>query len=197
MRLLAKSHSFEEANKIKKTIFALNHIQDIALMKREKLEANSHNLEAIFRIEAYDIAHIFGTDTVGVMVVVENGEKKVSDYRKFKIRGLNGKVSVDDTANLAEVLTRRLGHLEWPLPNLIVIDGGVAQMNMATKVLKNKGFNIDIVSVVKDDKHKPKDFIGEKSKINKYRYEILLANSEAHRFAISYHRNLRKKHFRE
>ncbi len=196
MKSLAKDREFEKAGEIKKTIFALNHIQDVALIKNRKLEARSSNLEAVFRIEAYDIAHLSGQNTAGVMTVIEDGEKKIQDYRKFKIRGVKGKVGVDDTANLAEILNRRLNHPEWSAPNLIVIDGGVGQINSAKKVLKERGLNIDVVSVVKDERHRPAGFLGSKTLIDKYKHEILHINSEAHRFAIQYHRKLRGKSFK-
>jgi excinuclease ABC subunit C len=134
---------------------------------------------------------------VGAMVVLENGELKKSDYRKFKIR--NNK-DADDTKALSEVLTRRLAHTEWPMPNLIVVDGGRAQMNAMQKVLKENEINIPVVSVVKDERHKPKDILEEgtlrrtsdKFKF-KYEKEILLSNAEAHRFAIGFHKRLRSK----
>jgi excinuclease ABC subunit C len=146
-------------------------------------------------MEAYDIAHLSGKDTVGVMVVMENGDLEKNEYRKFKIRGA-GSVTVDDTKNLRELLTRRFGHTEWRLPNLIVIDGGVAQMNVAKEVLKERGLHIELVSVVKDEKHNAREIMGKKSAVQKYEKNILLLNSEAHRFAIAYHRNLRGKSFR-
>jgi excinuclease ABC subunit C len=193
MKACAKEEKFEEANKIKRTLYALEHIQDIALIKRDAERTHDGSL---FRIEAYDIAHISGSSTVGVMVVVEDGELAKSQYRKFRIRGTKGKVSIDDTGNLKEVITRRLGHLEWQLPNLIVIDGGVGQINAAKEILTEKEFNIDVVSVVKDNRHKAKNILGEKKFIEKWNKSILLANSEAHRFAIGYHRKLRGKGFR-
>lgn len=189
MRALAKEQKFEEAQDLKRQIFALDHIQDIALIKKD-IETKKSN----FRIEAYDIAHISGTDVVGVMTVVEDGEVNKSQYRKFKIRtGKN-----DDTKNLKEVLTRRLGHPEWRSPNLIVVDGGRGQINAARKVLNESGLEmIDVVSVVKDERHKAKEILGLRNGqhpvLAKY---ILLANAEAHRFAIGYHRKLRSKGFR-
>jgi excinuclease ABC subunit C len=193
MKSLAKEQKFEEAEKIKRQIYALDHIQDVALIKREiETDKNIH----AFRIEAYDVAHLGGKDTVGVMVVAEDGELDKSQYRKFRIRGSKGKVAIDDTNNLKEVITRRLGHLEWELPNLIVVDGGVAQINAAKEVLKEKNFNIEIVSVVKDEKHKAREIMGSKGIIEKHNRTILLVNTEAHRFAIGYHRKLRSKGFR-
>jgi len=194
MKATAKEQNFEEAEKLKRMLYALEHIQDIALIKRD----NDRVLgEKVFRIEAYDIAHLSGKDTVGVMVVVEDGELNKSQYRKFKIRGVNGKnVEVNDVANLKEVLTRRLGHAEWPLPNLIVVDGSVAQVNAAQSVLDERGFNIELVSVVKDAHHKAREILGAKKYAVEHGKDILLANNEAHRFAIGYHRKLRRTGFR-
>ncbi len=189
MMKYAKERNFERAEKIKRQIFALEHIHDVSLLKGID---ERENPESVFRIEAYDIAHISGTNTVGVMTVIENGEVKKSDYRKFKIHGAN-KNSVNDVANLKEVLVRRLGHAEWPLPNLIVVDGSTAQINAAKAVLKERGFNIDIGAVVKDERHKAREIIAEKRIVERWGKGILLANSEAHRFAITYHRKLRNK----
>ena len=193
MKACAKENKFEEAGKLKRTLFALEHIHDMALIKRD-LERTENG--SGFRIEAYDIAHLSGKETVGVMTVIEEGELDKSQYRKFRIRGKLGKVKVDDTNNLKEVITRRLNHPEWSLPNLIVIDGGVGQINAARAVLQELGFNIDVVSVVKDNRHKAKDILGDKKLIDQWGKSILLANSEAHRFAITYHRKLRTKGFR-
>lgn len=192
MKMAAKEQKFEEAEKLKRMLYALEHIQDVALIKKDNDRIVGENA---FRIEAYDIAHLSGKDTVGVMVVVEDGELNKSQYRKFKIRGLLGKeVGVNDIANLKEILIRRLGHTEWPLPNLIVVDGSVAQINAAENILKEKNINIQIVSVVKDEHHKAREILGKVSK--EHERDILLANSEAHRFAIGYHRKLRRTGFR-
>ncbi|MDP2651037.1 MAG: hypothetical protein Q8O98_00415 [bacterium] len=191
MKVFAKEQKFEEAEKVKRTLYALDHIQDVALLKRD-IESRSKNHESRLRIEAYDIAHISGTSAVGVMVVVEDGELAKSQYRKFRIRASRN----NDIANLKEVITRRLGHLEWNLPNLIVVDGGVGQINAAKEVLKERGFNIEVVSVVKDARHKQREIIGEKGLVTNHGRAILLANSDAHRFAIGYHRKLRGKGFR-
>ena len=96
MKTLAKNEKFEEAEKIKRTIYALEHIQDVALIKRDVERSENRN---VFRIEAYDIAHLSGQNTVGVMTVVEDGELAKDQYRKFKIIGQNKKVNIDDTAN--------------------------------------------------------------------------------------------------
>lgn len=215
MKAAAKAQKFEEAQRLKKLIFSLDHINDIALIRADResdlarvLDAErgeptisqsiDENGEGVYsvptRIEAYDIAHISGSSTVGVMVVVENGIVKKSDYRKFKIRGAK-KGEVNDIKNLKEVIVRRLGHAEWPLPRIMVVDGGVAQVNAAKEVLAEKGFNIEVIAVVKDDRHKARELIGQKVLVDKFGVDCLLANSEAHRFAIYYHRNLRSRLF--
>lgn len=185
MQSFAKEKKFEEANLTKRTLFTLNHIQDVALIKEEKL-VNSSNA---FRIESYDIAHMSGQNVVGVMTVVEDGEIKKSDYRKFKIKDNPG---VNDTKALGEVLSRRLGHIEWRFPDLVVVDGGVAQKRAMEKILRDNSVDIPVVSVVKDDRHKPKEILGDK-KFLKYEREILLSNAEAHRYGIAFHKQLRGK----
>ncbi len=185
MKSLAKEIKFEEANVVKKTLFAINHIRDVSLIKEDTQAGKSG-----VRIESYDAAHISGTSRVGVMVVVENGEKVTDEYRKFKLdEGIN-----NDTLAYKELLTRRFAHSEWTAPNIILVDGGLPQKNTAETVLKNLGLgHIEVVSLVKDARHKPKAFLGKKATIDKYKKDLLLANSEAHRFAITYHKLLRGK----
>jgi excinuclease ABC subunit C len=187
MMAAAKVMAFEEANRIKKQIFALKHIEDVSLIKADR--ANEERGMA-WRVEAYDIAHLQGKDMVGVMTVVKNGESKRSDYRKFKIRTLN---DANDPAALAEVLKRRLEHEEWPLPQLIVVDGNEIQINAAKKVLDGKNLAIQVVSVVKDDRHKASRVIAPPAIMTTHSFDILLANAEAHRFAINFHRDLARK----
>lgn len=182
MRSAAKKLQFEEAARLKKTIFALEHIQDIALMKR-----TDQSLGA--RIEAYDIAHISGTAMSGAMVVVEDGVPIKAEYRKFTIKSVMGS---NDTAALREVLGRRFSHPEWAYPRLIVIDGGVAQKNAAERTLSEMGLGIPVVSVVKDDRHRAREILGDKMYTRTYEREIILANAEAHRFALKHHKVLRR-----
>ncbi len=188
MKGFAKTREFEKAEGVKRTIFTLNHIQDISLIK-EEVAYGTTDIEGLFRIESYDIAHMSGQNMVGVMTVVEDGEIKTSDYRKFNIKENPG---VNDTKALSEVLTRRLAHIEWRMPNLIVVDGGKAQKNAMEKVLEENGVGIPVVSVVKDERHKPKEILGDK-KLLKYEKDILLSNSEAHRYGIAFHRQKRNR----
>lgn len=187
MMRLAKMEEFEKAGELKRKIFALTHIQDVALMKQE---TRVYRDDRAIRIEAYDIAHMSGKNMVGVMTVLEGGTPDSSSYRKFKIASVNGS---NDPGALKEVLERRLTHIEWPLPQIIVVDGSTAQKNVAEHVLKKHEMLIPVVGVVKDDKHRPMRLIGPQKLIREQHDHILLANSEAHRFAIAYHRNLRNK----
>lgn len=191
MKAAAKSQEFEKASGIKQKIFALGHIQDVSLIKRDKSEQYA---QAGMRIEAYDIAHTSGSSTVGVMTVVEDGEAKKAEYRMFKIRG---DFKGSDTDALKEVLRRRFNHPEWQFPHLVAIDGGQSQLNAAQSVLDESPHqaikNIPLVSVVKDNRHKADHFLGDAVLAEKYKTEIILANSESHRFAVKYHRNLSGK----
>jgi excinuclease ABC subunit C len=187
MKKLAKEQKFEEAEGQKRILFALEHIQDMALIKRD-IE-RTHTDDTV-RIEAYDIAHMGGKETVGVMVVVEDGELSKSQYRKFKIKVDKN----DDVNNLREVIRRRLNHPEWDMPQIAVVDGGIAQLNAAKEEFKNT--DTKVVSVTKDERHKAKTLIGDENSIENWGKSILLANADAHRFAIGYHRKLRSKGFR-
>ena len=142
------------------------------------------------RIEAYDVAHMSGKNMVGVMTVIENGEIAKSEYKKFIIRTQSG---ANDTGALEDILSRRFRHLEWGLPSIVVVDGSVAQINVAKSVLNRYQFKIPIVGVVKDDKHKAKAIQGDETIIKKYKNQILLLNSEAHRFAIKFYRSKSRK----
>lgn len=187
MMSLAKAEKFEAADSVKKRIFALNHIQDIALIKDEN---KAYRDDQRVRIEAYDIAHLSGEDMVGVMTVIEGGEVAKSEYKKFNIKGFD---KANDPGALSEMLSRRLKHSEWSMPQFIVVDGSTAQKNAMQKVLRDFSLTIPVVGVVKDEHHKPIRLIGQKDIIEKHKSSILLANSESHRFAITFHRNKRRK----
>lgn len=192
MKREAKTLRFERANEIKETLFALGHIQDVALLKRDMFELSSSARFDTRRIEAYDVAHLGGTDTVGVMTVVSNREIRKNEYRKFIIRG---ETKGNDLAALEEVVRRRLKHGEWALPHLIVVDGGNLQRSVTEAVLKDFAIDIPVVSVVKDARHQPKGILGPKKERDAFKDDILFANSEAHRYAISFHRKRRGKAF--
>ncbi len=149
-----------------------------------------HNL----RIEAYDISNISGQYAVGSMVVFKNGEPEKSQYRKFKIKAIQG---ADDVGMMREVLTRRFNN-DWPRPGIILLDGGMGHLNMASNLLKSYKLDIPIVSAAKGPDRKNLDLRFKEAnklvrKITRNRNLIKQAMDEAHRFAISYHKKLRKK----
>lgn len=187
MAAAAKGHLFEKADQIKRQLASIGHIQDVGLMKRDVLVRHSG-----FRIEAYDVAHLAGGSQVGVMTVVEGGVPERGEYRKFRIKTVSGP---DDTKALSEILSRRLTHTEWQYPRLIVVDGGKAQVNAALRVLREAGVLIPVVGVVKDETHRPRSIIGSEPHKKEHEQSIVLANSEAHRFAITFHRQLERKVF--
>jgi excinuclease ABC subunit C len=188
MKVSAKEERFEEAARLRKQLFALQHIQDVSLIKEEyRAPAGPGGMRPV-RIEAYDVAHLGGSAAVGVMTVVENGTPLKNEYRKFILRKTK---AGDDAGGLREILSRRLGHDEWPMPRIIAVDGSVGQMNAAQKVLDEYGIRIPIVGVTKDDKHRAREIKGDRTLIATRERDILLANAEAHRFAIGYHRKRR------
>lgn len=189
MKTYARNQEFEKAAKTRRTVFALKHIQDVALMYRDKGPGMS-SLRT--RIEAYDIAHLAGSSTVGVMTVVSEGVTEPAEYRMFRIRE---NTQGDDLRAISEVLKRRFTHSEWPQPTILVIDGGLTHLQHAEKILQEIGVSVKVVSVVKDASHKPKDVLGESEVVEKNKAGILLANNEAHRFALKYHKKLRNQNF--
>lgn len=195
MNEAAKALHFELAAKIRNRVFALEHINDISLLKADvtvSLEKKYFENAPSFRIEAYDIAHMSGKNMVGVMTVVENGTVAKHEYKKFIIRSQSGS---NDTGALEEVLSRRFRHTEWGLPSVVVVDGSTAQINVAKRVLDRYQFSIPIVAVVKDNHHKAKALMGDKTIVDIHPKAILLANSEAHRFGITFHKLKRSKSF--
>ncbi len=185
MQAAATEERFEDAAIARRQIAALQHVNDISLIKHESRFATGGAVRANgSRIEAYDVAHTGGSETVGVMVAVEDGQPLKAAYRKFKVRGFTN----NDPGALSEVLSRRFLHPEWAYPRVIIVDGGTAQMNAAKKVLANAGIIIPIVGVVKNERHQPERLSGDAKAIEQFERDILLANSEAHRFAISWHR---------
>lgn len=190
MRAYAKAERFEEAAEVRRQLFALDHIQDVSLIKEDRGEEEGP------RIEAYDTAHISGTNAIGVMTVIENGMPQKKEYRTFRIRGAGGKFLNDDIASLKEVLGRRLGHPEWPLPKAFVVDGGKTHKKAAEDVLKEAGVAIPVVAVVKDEKHRPREVLGG-LRAGIKDADAVLANAEAHRFSLANHRKARSRALRK
>ncbi|WP_296114753.1 excinuclease ABC subunit UvrC [uncultured Anaerococcus sp.] len=190
----------------------LKHEKRINKKERNKSSGISQlkeilNLSKANRIEAYDISNTSGVQSVGSMVVFENGIASPKEYRKFKINTVEGP---DDYASLKEVLTRRFLNAKkeiakgsthtgfGKLPHLILMDGGKGQVRMAMEVLLEMDIDIEVAGLVKDDKHTTRGIIYKNDEIPirrrdpvyKLIYEI---QEEAHRFAINYHRSLMRK----
>lgn len=147
----------------------------------------------LHRIEAYDISNIQGVDSIGTMVVYTDGIKDKKEYRRFKIKTVEGP---DDYASMAEVLDRRLKH--GKLPDLILLDGGKGQVSAVKRVLKDNGLEIPLWGMYKDDRHRTKGLINSDNTIELDRTSSLYRfvygiQEEVHGYSISYHRSLRDK----
>lgn len=168
----------------KKTIGAVNEIAEIL------------GIPCADRMEAFDISHISGTLSVASMVVFEKGRPKKNAYRKFRLQSIDGP---DDYASMKEVLSRRFTDEKLDiLPDVLMMDGGKGQVNVATMVLDSLGIDIPVCGMVKDDNHRTRAlyYNNEEVQFKKGSEAILMITAlqdEAHRFAIEYHRQLRSK----
>ena len=183
-----------ETARIKKMASIRDDFNEVGAYLQEKLKLNNFP----HRMECYDISHIQGTNTVASMVVFYNGLSKKSDYRKFKVKSTEGKP--DDFLSMKEVLTRRLSRLgekKWEKPDLIIIDGGKGQLSSVMQVVEDMGISgIDFVSLAKREEEV---FLPHQSRPiripidSNAMFLIQRIRDEAHRFAITYHRDLRSK----
>lgn len=212
MQQAAAELRFEDAAIIRRQLYALNHIQDVALISKEDLVLpytlnsslqDSRMIDPMGRIEAYDISNISGDFAVGSMVVFEEGKPAKGQYRKFKIKSVKG---ANDVAMMEEVMHRRLTHAlrfpnTWPLPHIMVIDGGEIQVNRVQQVLDQFNISIPIVGIAKGSDRKQDRLIFDRSNLQLARIVprakpiFQSARDEAHRFAVKYHRSLRSKEF--
>ncbi|HPN96389.1 MAG TPA: GIY-YIG nuclease family protein [Candidatus Moranbacteria bacterium] len=197
------NQDYERAAKLRNQMFALQHVQDIALINNEfspsplrpedRTPPLGQGKMKLIRIEGYDISNISGKYSVGSMVVFDNSEGEIksnkNQYRKFKIKTVEG---ANDVGAMEEVLMRRFRN-NWALPNLIILDGGRGHLNMARRVLRVYHLDIPILAVAKGLTRKKLDFCfwGSVPKIPKNIIEQI--RNEAHRFAIKYHRDLRSR----
>lgn len=211
MQQAAKAENFEEAAEVRKQLFGLKELQKkIVFSDKEFLDISSDQAlvdlqmalrlpEPPRRIEGYDISHQSGTNVVGSMVVFTNGASDRAEYRKFKLRQQRN----DDAKNLREVVERRLKHSEWPFPNLVILDGGIGQVNAVKDLLVEH--NIAVIGRDKSGNHtrnaEVRIIIPQ---TDGYRTILLPPGShiakliariddEAHRFAITYHTLLKRK----
>lgn len=180
----SKETEFERAAAVKKKIFSLKYIQDIALITSE-----SGADEGGLRIEGYDISNIGGDAAVGSMVVFKGGKPLSEDYRLFKIRNITG---ANDPAMMKEIISRRLAH-SWPLPDLILVDGGITQTEAARAALLEAGISLPVAGIAKGPERKRADISGDPIPEGADLKTLVAVRDEAHRFAIGYHRRLRSK----
>jgi excinuclease ABC subunit C len=181
METAAKKLDFEEAGRIKRKIFALTHVADAALLGEPDAVSESGE-----RIEGYDISNISGDSAVGSMVVFTGGVPDKREYRKFKIHSF---ASPNDVGMMKEMISRRLGN-HWALPSLILVDGGVAQVNAAREALAENGIKVPVVGMVKGPDRKGTDLVGDYVK-GADKKVLERVRDEAHKFAIGYHRAVR------
>lgn len=163
------------------------------------------SMEPPKRIESFDISNISGTDIVASMVVFQDGKPKKSEYKKFKVEGL---ADQDDYASMHQVVTRRFSHFKdgdkgfAEAPDLVLIDGGVNHAVTAVKALENLGLHFPVFGMVKDDRHRTRSLVtpeGQEIAIDTQQAVFSLIGAiqeETHRFAITYHRQLRSKRLR-
>ena len=194
---LANTNAFEEAERVTD--------------KEEKISAvlsllgKMLSMEPPRRIESFDISNISGTDIVASMVVYQDGKPRRSDYKRFKIEGLDGQ---DDYGSMRQVVTRRFAHYKAgdigfeQAPDLLLIDGGVNHANVAVEALQALDLRMPVFGMVKDDRHRTRALVtpdGEQIAIDNNQSVFALIGSiqeETHRFAITYHRKLRSKRLR-
>lgn len=196
MKKAAREEKFEEAAHLRNQIAELQHIHDVTLIDKSFFEDEDTGVGMpVNRIEGYDISNLGSTGVVGSMVVFEHGAPHKSDYRKFIIRSFTGQSDVDA---LAEVINRRLNHPEWPLPDVILLDGGRPQISRIKKVFSERGVEIPFLGIAKGAQRKRNDIIlGDTVPAfvhwaSKHRGLLVRVRDEAHRFAITFQRSKRK-----
>ncbi|OGH68129.1 MAG: hypothetical protein A3C15_03410 [Candidatus Magasanikbacteria bacterium RIFCSPHIGHO2_02_FULL_50_9b] len=191
----ARVEDFETAAALRNELFALQHIQDVALIGRDVDEPLAGLVVNPFRrIEGYDISHLSGTGMVASMVVFDGGEPEKKSYRKFEIQGFTRS---NDTGALRETLMRRLRHAEWPLPDIFFIDGGEGQVNAVMKVLKENKIDRSVMGIAKGAARKNIRFVFDRRNValdravRLYSHIFVKVRDEAHRFAVTYQRKKR------
>ena len=197
MKDYAKNREFEKAAEARNRIFALKHIQDVALISDDKKIPDTKYRILDTRIEGYDISNIGGDFATGAMVVFAGNKPDKSQYRKFGIRTVEG---IDDVGMMREVLRRRFQN-DWPKPDLILVDGGKGHLNMTQNVCNEFGLDIPVAAVAKGPTRKKIDVYYNKEALA---YQNIISDkklieqirNEAHRFAISYHKKLRRKNWK-
>lgn len=214
MKGAAKAEHFEEAARLRNLAFALTHIQDISVLKREEdpREGRELGINIFGRVEAYDISNTQGQEPVASGVVFVEGVPRKNLYKKFKIKTVKG---ANDIAMMKEVLSRRFAHVrqeppsasegekrgDWDIPDLLVIDGGRGQVSAAMDVLRSFHLKIPTIGLAKGPDRKQDVVVyGERTPelarvVARYKKILQHVRDEAHRFAVGYHRLRRAKKF--
>ncbi len=209
MKKASNELRYEGAQELKRQIFSLEHIQDVSLITRDDTDIfvarhatrDEPYINAMGRVEGYDISNISGTSSVGSMVVFEGGKPAKSEYRKFKIKTVKG---ANDVASLEEMVRRRLARAEkqpnaWPLPDTMLIDGGKGQVNRVVSILDELGLDIPVIGIAKGLDRKQDRLVYDKSNLELKRVAenekelFQKVRDEAHRFAARYHKVVRSK----
>jgi len=205
MRQASELQEFEKAGELLRRLRSLEHIRDISLVTADRVSEPStgeRSISAFGRVEAYDISNISGTSAVGSMTVALHGEVAPREYRKFKIKTVKG---ANDYAMMKEVLERRFSKENrkgWGVPDLIVVDGGLGQVNAVRKVLMSYGIDIPLVGLAKGFDRKQDVLVYDRSNpelkrvAEQFKTILQRVRDEAHRFAITYHRKLRAEGIR-
>ncbi len=200
MKIEAKADRFERAAELRNKIYFLEHIQDVAVLKREDKHANRicevrASVNIFGRIEGYDISNISGTSSVSSMVVFEAGAPVKTEYRKFRIKTVSGS---NDVASMRETLIRRFRN-RWRKPDLILVDGGLPQVNAANQVIQHFKLSIPVVGLAKGLDRKKDELVCDVNNVEicklceEYKNILVAVRDEAHRFALMYHRKLRTR----
>lgn len=210
MKALGANHRLEEAHALQQRIERIRRVfENAQLVANRRLLSARHpgalaqladNLALVgepLRIEGYDVAHMQGTHTSGAMVVFSGGTPDNAQYRLFNIAS----TAIGDTAQLREMLTRRLKHDEWPLPDLILVDGGLAQLNTTVRTLNAAGHFIPVIALTKNDKHQADHLyssldsnIRMLTDLPRAMRDLLVhIDTEAHRFSVGQYRRRHRK----
>lgn len=215
--ILSKQEKFEEAENLQRKIEAIRLITnpvyqpfeyetnpnlkaDLTFYEledlKEELQKAGVEVLSLRRIECYDVSNIMGKLSTGSLIVFTEGEANKSLYRRFRI--MYKRIIPNDVAMMEEIISRRLKHKEWELPNLILVDGGKAQVSAALKALKKSSLTVPIIGLAKREETIIVPAVSDFKEIklprdSKGLHLLMRIRDEAHRFAITYHRKLRSK----
>lgn len=191
----SRQENFEEAARLRNQISNLKKIQDAALLNKSFLSDIINLNKKQIIIEGYDISNLGATGQVGSLVVFDEHGPLKNQYKKFNIKKVIGQSDVDC---LKEVLSRRFRHQEWPLPDYLLIDGGLPQINAVQKILRQEKITLPLVGIAKGPERKRNDFfyknlaVSQRDWVEKNKNLFIRVRDEAHRFAISFQRYKRK-----